>query len=39
MEGGRQGADQQGPQRMVAVDPCEIYQNFLVRKLNQQTII
>ena len=40
MEGGaRQGAGQQGPQRMVVVDPMKILSNFLVRKLNQQTII
>ena len=32
MEGARQGAGQQEPQRMVIVDP-------MVRKLNQQTII
>ena len=31
-----EGAGQQGPQRMVVIDPMR---NFLVRKLNQQTII
>ena len=39
MEGVRQGAGQQGPQRMVVVDPMKNLPKFLVRKLNQQTII
>ena len=40
MEGARQGAGQQGPQRMVVVDPIKkTYPSSLVRKLNQQTII
>ena len=39
MEGGRQGAGQLDPQRMVIVDLMRNLQNFLVRKLNHQTII
>ena len=39
MEGARQGAGQQGPQRMVVVDPMKTYPSFLVRRLNQLTII
>ena len=39
MEGGRQGAGQQSPQRMVVGDPMGNLPKFMVRKLNQQTII
>ena len=39
MECARQGAGQQGPQRMVVVDPMRNLPKFLVRELDQQTII
>ena len=39
MQGARQGAGQQGPQRMVVVDPMRNLPKFSGEKLNQQTII
>ena len=38
VEGGRHGAVQQGPQRMLVVDPMRNVPKFSMRKLNQQTI-
>ena len=39
MEGGRQGASQQGPQKWWLLTPLETDQSSLMRELNQQTII
>ena len=39
MKGARQGAGQQGPQRMVVVDPMGNVPKFSGKKLNQQSII
>ena len=39
MEGARQGAGQQGPQRMVVVDPMKNLPKFSGEKTDQQTVI